>query len=137
MRSIDELLSARQHGVVATIRRDGRPYLATVAHVYDPAERVLSIGVHDTSVKARNLRRDPRASYHVAAPDSRTWLVAEGTAWLSPPTDDPDSALCDDYFETFKVLGGAEDEDAYRRMVVAGRHVILRIKIERTYGWPA
>jgi PPOX class probable F420-dependent enzyme len=136
MRSIDDLLGARQHGVVATIRRDGRPYLATVSHVYDPVERILSIGVHDSSTKARNLRRDPRASYHVVTPDHCMWLVAEGTAWVSSPTDDPDSALCDDYFETFKVLGGAEDEDAYRRMIVAERHVILRLRIERTYGWP-
>jgi PPOX class probable F420-dependent enzyme len=84
-----ELLSDGRSGVLVTLKRDGRPQLSNVSHHYYPDERVVRISVTDDRAKTRNLRRDPRASYHVSTSDRRAYTVAEGTAELSPVAQDP------------------------------------------------
>jgi PPOX class probable F420-dependent enzyme len=78
------LFAEFRRGVLTTLKRDGRPQQSVVAHAFDPAEATLRISVTDGRAKTRNLRRDPRASYLVARPDLRAYVVGDGTAELSP-----------------------------------------------------
>ena len=72
-------------GTLATVRADGRPHLAPVWYdVDDDGTVVFNTGV--STVKGRNLARDPRASFCVD--DERppfSFVVVEGRAEL---TDD-------------------------------------------------
>ncbi|WP_416753814.1 morphogenic membrane protein MmpA [Streptomyces sp. FW42] len=83
------LLSEGHGGVLVTIKRDGRPQLSNVMHAYYPDERVVRVSLTDDRAKTRNLRRDPRASYHVTTPDRWAYTVAEGTAELTPVAGQP------------------------------------------------
>lgn len=78
------LLADTNGGVLVTLKRDGRPQMSNVNHHYDPDTRVLRVSLTDDRAKTRNLRRDPRASYHVTTADRWAWTVAEGTAELTP-----------------------------------------------------
>lgn len=132
-----DLLSDGHGGVLVTLKRDGRPQLSNVGHFYDPDERVVRISVTDDRAKTRNLRRDPRASYHVTAPDRWSYTVVEGTADLTPVAADPHDATVDELVRVYRaVLGEHPDWDEYRAAMVRDRRLVVRIPVERVYGIP-
>ncbi|MFF6825225.1 TIGR03618 family F420-dependent PPOX class oxidoreductase [Streptomyces longwoodensis] len=131
------LLSDGRNGVLVTLKRDGRPQLSNVSHHYDPDEGVLRISVTDDRAKTRNLRRDPRASYHVSAPDHRAYTVAEGTAELSPVARDPYDDTVEELVRLYRdVVGEHPDWDDYRAAMVRDRRLVVRLRVERAYGIP-
>ncbi|MFH9657797.1 PPOX class F420-dependent oxidoreductase [Streptomyces sp. NPDC017248] len=131
------LLSAGHGGVLVTLRRDGRPQLSNVSHAYDPAERIIRISVTDDRAKTRNLRRDPRASYHVTGEDRRAYTVAEGTAELTPVAADPHDETVTELIRLYRdVLGEHPDWDDYRAAMVRDRRLVIRLRVERAYGIP-
>ena len=133
-----KLLGERRLGVLATIKRDGRPQLSNVNHAYYPAERAIRISTTDDRAKTRNLRRDPRADYHVMSEDGWAWTVAECTAELSPVAEDPYDATVEALITLYRDIAGEHpDWDDYRRAMVADRRLVLTLRIERVYGAPA
>jgi PPOX class probable F420-dependent enzyme len=133
----ETLLTTVGHGVLVTIKRDGRPQLSNVSHHYDPATRTIRVSITETRAKTRNLRRDPRASYHVTTPDFWQFAVAEGTATLSDVAARPDDAAVDELVELYRHIGGEHpDWDEYRQAMVADQRVVLRLHVERFYGQP-
>lgn len=73
-----ERLATSRNVWLATVRDDGRPHVAPVWFVH--VDDRIWIGTGKTSVRARNLRRNPAAS--VALEDGDTPVVAEGTVTL-------------------------------------------------------
>jgi PPOX class probable F420-dependent enzyme len=131
------LLSEADGGVLATLRSDGRPQLSNVNHAYYPDERLLRISVTDGRAKTRNLRRDPRASYHVTSADRWAYTVAEGTAELTPVAGDPQDATVEELIRLYRdVAGEHPDWDEYRAAMVRDRRLVLRVRVERVYGIP-
>ncbi|GHF44297.1 PPOX class F420-dependent oxidoreductase [Streptomyces griseosporeus] len=131
------LLSEGHSGVLVTLRRDGRPQLSNVSHHYHPDERTIRISVTDDRAKTRNLRRDPRASYHVTSADRWAYTVAEGTAELSPVAGDPYDETVEELVRLYRdVQGEHPDWDDYRAAMVRDRRLVVRIRVERAYGIP-
>ncbi|GHK02314.1 PPOX class F420-dependent oxidoreductase [Streptomyces sp. NPDC003753] len=131
------LLSEGHGGVLVTLKRDGRPQLSNVSHAYDPGERIIRVSITDDRAKTRNLRRDPRASYHVTSADRRAYTVVEGTAELSPVAKDPYDATVEELIRLYRdVLGEHPDWDEYRAAMVRDRRLVLRLRVERAYGIP-
>lgn len=132
------LLSEGHGGVLVTLKRDGRPQLSNVSHAYYPDERIIRISITDGRAKTRNLRRDPRASYHVTTPDRRAYTVAEGTAELSPVAQDPYDETVEELVRLYRdVLGEHPDWEDFRAAMVRDRRLVARVKVERAYGIPA
>ena len=132
-----ELLSEDRSGVLVTLKRDGRPQLSNVSHHYYPDEGVVRISVTDDRAKTRNLRRDPRASYHVSTPDRRAYTVVEGTAELTPVAKDPHDDTVEELIRLYRdVLGEHPDWDDYRAAMVRDRRLVVRLKVDRAYGIP-
>ena len=71
-------------GVLATVKRDGRPQLSNVGYAYDREQQLFRISVTADRAKTRNLAADPRVTLHVASKDFWTWVAVEGTADLTP-----------------------------------------------------
>ncbi|WP_436954103.1 PPOX class F420-dependent oxidoreductase [Streptomyces sp. SudanB182_2057] len=131
------LLSEGHGGVLVTLRRDGRPQLSNVSHAYYPDERIIRISVTDDRAKTRNLRRDPRASYHVTSADRWAYTVAEGTAELTPVAADPGDDTVAELERLYRdVLGDHPDWDDFRAAMVRDRRLVLRLHVERAYGIP-
>jgi PPOX class probable F420-dependent enzyme len=122
-----EFLQAHHRAVLATFRADGRPQLSPVLAAVDTAGRVL-ISTRETAVKARNLRRDPRASL-CAFTDGffGDWVQADGTAEIIPLPEAMD--LLVEYYRL--VAGEHPDWDEYRAAMKRDRRVILRLTITR------
>ncbi len=131
------LLSESHGGVLVTLKRDGRPQLSNVSHAYYPDERTIRVSITDDRAKTRNLRRDPRASYHVTTPDRWAYTVAEGTAELSPVAKDPYDETVEELVRLYRdVLGEHPDWHDFRTTMVRDRRLVLRLKVERVYGIP-
>jgi PPOX class probable F420-dependent enzyme len=129
------LFAELRGGSLITLKRDGRPQASVVIHVWDPARRAVLISVTDDRAKTRNLRRDPRASYQVVAPDLTAWAVGEGFAELSPPAAGPHDDTVETLVELYRRLAGEHpDWPEYRAAMVADRRVVLTLAFERVYG---
>ena len=127
---------ARRNGVLTTQKADGRPQLSNIVyHLGD--DGLIRISVTDSRAKTRNLRRDPRASLHVASDDFWQYAVVEGTAELTPVASSPDDATVDELVEYYRAVAGEHpDWDDYRRAMVADHRLVARLHVERAYGIP-
>jgi PPOX class probable F420-dependent enzyme len=133
-----DLIANRTTGVLATLKRDGRPQLSNVSYGYFPDTRLIKVSITATRAKYRNLQRDPRASFYVTSPDFWSYAVAEAVADLSPVARQPDDETVAELIELYRRISGEHpDWDDYRRAMVADQRVVLRLPVERVYGMPA
>nr|WP_253878898.1 PPOX class F420-dependent oxidoreductase [Actinomadura rupiterrae] len=132
-----KLLAQSKLGVLATLKRDGRPQLSNINYHYDTDRDLVRISVTADRAKARNLRRDPRASLHVTSPDGWAWTVAEGTAELSDVAADEHDAAVEELIDVYRAVQGEHpDWDDYRRAMVRDQRLVVRLPVERVYGQP-
>jgi PPOX class probable F420-dependent enzyme len=120
-------------GVLATIKRDGRPQLSNVGYAWD--DGLVRVSVTADRAKTGNLRRDPRVGLHVASRDFWTWVVVEGTAELTAVAADPHDATVEELITYYRGTAGEHpDWDDYRRAMVAERRLVVRFRPEHAYG---
>lgn len=130
------LLAEHDRGVLATIKRDGRPQLSNVNYAYDSTTRTLRISVTDDRAKTNNLRRDPRASFHVTTADGWSYAVAEGDAELTPVASDPADDTVEELIDLYRAVQGEHpDWNEYRDAMVSDRRLVIRLPVTRVYGW--
>ena len=135
-KALADLVASRDLGVLATIKRDGRPQLSNINYHFDPERRLVRISITADRAKARNLARDPRASLHVSSPDGWAYAVAEGTAELSAVAADPADAAVAELVAVYRDIRGEHpDWDEYRRAMVADGRLVVRLHVERLYGF--
>jgi pyridoxamine 5'-phosphate oxidase-like protein len=111
---VRRVFDSRRHKVLATLRRDGSPRVSGIEVEFADGELVM--GMMLGSVKAQDLRRDPRLSLHAASAD--------------PPQDGPSRWLGD-----AKIAGRAvevaapadEDEPAHRFKLDITEVVLTRV----------
>jgi PPOX class probable F420-dependent enzyme len=127
------IVELSHRAVLATLRSDGRPQLSPVTAGIDGDGRVI-VSTPGTTAKARNLRRDPRATLcAVTEAFYGAWAQIEGTVEI---VEQPESVeLLVDYYR--RIAGEHPDWDDYRSAMVRDQRVLLRMTIERATGVPA
>jgi PPOX class probable F420-dependent enzyme len=130
-----EFVGARQQGVLATIRANGRPQLSNI--LYIPGEDGLQrISVTDTRAKTKNMRRDPRVSLYVLGDSFWQFVVLEATAELSPVAADPHDDTVEQLVAYYRAGRGEEhpDWDEFRATMGADGRLIVTLHPEHAYG---
>jgi PPOX class probable F420-dependent enzyme len=129
-----DFIRERHFGVLATLRRDGRPQLSNVAYsVFD--DGVIGVSVTDGRAKTNNLRRDSRASLHVTRDDFWAYCVLDCDAELLPVVTDPNDATADALVEYYRRANGEHpDWDDYRRAMVTDKRLLVRLTPIHAYG---
>jgi PPOX class probable F420-dependent enzyme len=133
--ALKDFIATHRHGVLATIRRDGRPQLSTITHLYDPETATITASITETRAKTKNMRRDPRVTYHVGSEDGWSYVVAEGRASLTAPAasrDDKTVEALVDYYR--RASGEHPDWDEYRDAMVTDQRVLLTVHIDKVHG---
>jgi len=131
------LISGNSLGVLATLKRDGRPQLSNVRYYFDPRSLVVQVSVTEPRAKTRNLRRDPRASLLVDSDDGWSYAVAEGDAQLTAPAAAPEDDTVEALIALYRNIAGEHpDWDEYRQAMVTDRRVLLTLPIHHLYGMP-
>ena len=118
-------------GVLATVKRDGRPQLSNVGYSYDAESQLFRVSVTADRAKTRNLQADPRVTLHVASKDFWTWVAVEGTAELTPVAADPHDATVEELITYYRGTSGEhENWDEYRAAMVTDRRLVVRFRPE-------
>jgi PPOX class probable F420-dependent enzyme len=119
----DFLLAGTRTAKLATVRPDGRPHVAPVWFLLDGEEVVFT--THESTVKARNMRLDPRVSLCVDDEEPPyAFVLVEGRARLS--AGDPDLLRW-----TTRIGGrymGAGRAEEYGRRNAAPGELLVRVK---------
>ena len=133
-----QFAGSRHHGLLITTRADGRPQASPVACGVDGAGRIV-VSTYPQRAKARNARRDPRASIVVLSDDfDGPWVQVDGSAEVIDATEDVEPLV--EYYRC--IAGEHPDWDEYRSAMVKQGKALLRITPERwspiaTGGFPA
>jgi len=69
----------RRHATLATLRRDGAPRISGTEVIFDDDDDEIYLGMMPGSLKALDLRRDPRLAVHCPTEDAPE---ADPTSWL-------------------------------------------------------
>ena len=124
----------RQAGILATIKRDGRPQLSNIMYSVTD-EGIIRISVTADRAKTKNITRDPRVSLHVLREDFWAYVVIDGDAELSPVSTEPGDATGQELADMYRALSGEHpDWDDYFRAMVADKRQVLRIRPTHAYG---
>jgi PPOX class probable F420-dependent enzyme len=129
-----DLVASSREGILATIKRDGRPQLSNILYVWDAEQRVARISTTATRAKARNLRRDPRASLYVAGGHFWSFAVAEGEATLIGPSVEAGDEAGRELLEVHSAFYGALDENEFFAEMVEHQRLVVRVAVARVYG---
>jgi len=128
-------LAENRAGVLATLKRDGRPQLSNVFYAYDSDAAMVRISVTADRAKTRNIADDPRVTLHVSSKDFWTWIAVEGAAELTPVAADPDDATVDELVTYYRATNGEhENWDEYRAAMVRDRRLVVRFAPQHIYG---
>lgn len=131
------LIADNSLGVLATLKREGRPQLSNVTYHFDPRTLTIEVSVTEPRAKTRNLRRDPRASLLVSSEDGWAYAVAEGDAVLTPAAASADDDTVEALVGLYRNIAGEHpDWDDYRQAMVVERRVLVRLPITHLYGMP-
>jgi PPOX class probable F420-dependent enzyme len=131
------VISNNSLGVLATIKKDGRPQLSNISYYFDARKLTIQASLTEPRAKTRNLRRDPRASLHVSCDDGWSYAVAEGDALLTPPAARVDDDTVEGLIALYRNIAGEHpDWDDYRRAMVDDRRVLMTLPISHIYGMP-
>ena len=133
-----QFAGSRHHGLLITTRADGRPQASPVACGVDDSGRIV-VSTYPQRAKARNARRDPRASIVILSEDfDGPWVQVDGSAEVIDATEDVEPLV--EYYRC--IAGEHPDWDEYRAAMVKQGKALLRITPERwspiaTGGFPA
>jgi PPOX class probable F420-dependent enzyme len=129
-----DFIRSRQHGVLTTLKRDGRPQLSNISY-HSSDDGVVRISITDGRAKTANIRRDNRVSLYVSQDDFWAYVVVEADAELSPVSAAPDDATVDELVDYYRAVAGEHpDWDDYRRAMVSDGRLVLRLRPTRAYG---
>ena len=129
-----DFVRARNHGVLTTIRANGRPQLSNILYVPGDGD-TFRISITDSRAKTVNMRRDPRISLYVPGDNFFQYVVLEGTAELSPVAADPHDDTVEQLIAYYRAGNGEHpDWDDYRAAMVADGRLICAVRAERAYG---
>ena len=123
-----DFVQRNHRGVLATLKRDGRPQLSNVAYLLDD-DGAIKISVTRDRAKTRNVRRDPRVSMTALGDDWYEYVVVEGTGRIVE--DDPVPLLR----HVYRCVTGTEHPDwaEFDAAMVRDGRVVLVIAIDRLY----
>jgi PPOX class probable F420-dependent enzyme len=129
------LIANNNQGILGAVTRAGYPHLTNVLYVWDPAQRTARVSTTADRVKARILRRDPRAALHVPGSHFWSYAVAEGDANVSDVAMSSGDETCRELLEVHSAFyGKIADEATFFVQMIEARRLVVRLQVKRLYG---
>jgi len=128
-------LQRHHRGVITTYQPNGAAHASiVVCGAYQ--EYAAFVIVRGTSVKVRNLRRDPRCTVLAVTADWRGWVTVEGTAQLFDYSNTDAETVRQMLRDVYRACGDKDhpDWEEYDRAMRQQDAVIVLVRPERVYG---
>jgi PPOX class probable F420-dependent enzyme len=123
-----EFVKQNRNGVLATLKKDGRPQLSNIFYLLDE-DGLIKISTTADRFKAKNAQRDPRVSMTVLSDNWSEYIVVEGNATVSA---EGELAELRDLYE--KISGKPHPNwQEYDEAMLRDHRVIISITIEKLY----
>src|SRR3984885_7301529 len=130
-----DLIANSSQGILAAVTRAGYPHLTNVLYDWNPAQRTARVSTTADRVKARILRRDPRAALHVPGSHFWSYAVGECDADVSDVATTPGDETCRELLEVHSAFyGKIADEAAFFAQMIEARRLVVRLQVKRLYG---
>jgi len=123
------VLRDHHNGILATLKRDGRPQLSNVLYLLDDDGRI-KVSVTQTRAKTHNLRRDQRVTLHVQGRNWYEFVVVDGAAdFVEGP------GVAEALRGHFRKLRGEHPNwSEFDAAMVKDQRLLLSIEISYAYG---
>jgi PPOX class probable F420-dependent enzyme len=132
---LQQLIADNSQGILAAVSQAGYPQMTNVLYVWDAIERMARVSTTAVRVKARILRRDPRAALHVSGAHFWSFAVAECDAEVSDVATTPGDRTCRELLEVHSAFyGKIEDETAFFAEMIEAERLVIRLRVRRLYG---
>jgi PPOX class probable F420-dependent enzyme len=128
-------LQRHHRGVITTYQSDGAAHASIVVCGAYQGHAAFVI-VRGSSVKARNLRRDPRCTVLAVTDDWRSWATVEGEAQLFDYGNTDAETMRRMLREVYRACGDRDhpDWEEYDQAMRAQQAVIVLVRPQRVYG---
>ncbi len=129
-----DFLTENGRAVVSTFRRDGSAQLSIVFCGYYAG--TVAFTTTQDRAKIPNLKRDPRCSLLVSAPEWQPYLVLEGEAKLLGPDNTPQVELLKVLRDVYRAAAHQEHPNwaEYDAVMVKDRRWAVFLQPNRIYG---
>jgi PPOX class probable F420-dependent enzyme len=132
---LQDLIANNTQGILGAVTQAGYPHLTNVLYVWDGPERIARVSTTARRVKAKVLRRDPRAALHVPGPHFWSYAVAECDAEVSEVATTPGDDACRELLEVHSAFyGKIDDERAFFAQMIEAERLVVRLRVRRLYG---
>ncbi len=123
-----DYLKRNHRGVLATMKKDGRPQLSNIAYMVDDNGEI-KISTTADRVKARNIQRDGRVSMTALGDNWYEYIVAEGTGRVS------EEGQLEELRRLYEGIAGKPHPnwEEYDQAMLNDHRVIVSITIEKLY----
>jgi PPOX class probable F420-dependent enzyme len=128
-------LQRHHRGVITTYQPNGAAHASIVVCGAYQGHAAFVI-VRGTSVKVRNLRRDPRCTVLAVTADWRGWVTVEGTAQLFDTMNTEAEKLRQLLRDVYRACGDKDhpDWDEYDQAMRQQEAVVVLVRPDRVYG---
>jgi PPOX class probable F420-dependent enzyme len=132
---IRPFLQRHHRGVITTYQANGAAHASVLVCGAYQGNAAFVI-VRGTSVKARNLRRDPRCTVLAVTADWRSWATVEGEATLYDYANTDAEVMRTMLRDVFRACGDKDhpDWEEYDRAMRQQDAVIVLVRPQRVYG---
>ena len=114
------------HGVLITLRKDGRPQSSDIAYAF--IEGKFCISVTRRRAKTINLLRDNRAVLHITTPDTWSYVSFDGSAEITETAKVPSDNVCLELANVFTTIQKKDhpDWDEFNQAMINDERLVIR-----------
>ena len=126
--------SNTHHGVLITLRKDGRPQSSDIA--YTVIEGKFCISATATRAKTINLLRDNRAVLHITSSETWSYISFDGIAEITQTAQQPEDSVCKELAKVFTAIQKKQHPnwDEFNQAMINDKRLVIRFVPESAVG---
>ena len=118
--------SNNHHGVLITLRKDGRPQSSDIA--YAVINGKFCISATATRAKTKNLLRDNRAVLHITSPETWSYLSLDGVVEVTEIAQVAEDPVCKELATVFTAVQKKQHPDwnEFNQAMIKDKRLVIR-----------
>ena len=118
--------SNTHHGVLITLRKDGRPQSSDIAYAVIGGK--FCISATETRAKTKNLLRDNRAVMHITSPETWSYISFDGVAEITQTAQQLEDPVCKELATVFTAVQKKEHPNwnEFNQAMINDKRLVIR-----------
>ena len=126
--------STTHHGVLITLRKDGRPQSSDIAYTVIGGKFCISATA--TRAKTINLLRDNRAVLHITSSETWSYISFDGIAEITQTAQQPEDSVCKELAKVFSAIQKKQHPnwDEFNQAMINDKRLVIRFVPDSAVG---